>query len=252
MKNKLSNYFLIFLLLILIIPINLFSAERDFSRIYIGASIDDSIYTVKKNDVESAKLYSGTRKINPSIGYEILPRPFIDAWGVRVLRWSIGIGAQQFRVDRQTIGNDRVTDGNGENKHNDGDEINLGSEIKGSSYYLTPALYLYFEPLSWLHAYLGFGAGLGYSNLDGNYFVTDGSDASASCLASTTVATVRSNCELKSVSFKKTSFASTAFAGATFGFLGARIARGGPIYSDNGSKHSVTNHSGTVFIHFRW
>lgn len=244
---------LFFFFILTLAPLNLYSAQkRDLSRIYIGASIDDSIYTVAKDDVNSAKLYSGKRKINPSFGYEILPRPFIDSWGLRVLRWSIGIGAQQFNVNRQVLKDDRITDTIGSDKHNDGNELDLGTQIKGSSYYLTPALYLYFEPLDWLHAYLGFGAGGGYSNLSGNYYLTDGSDARAACLASTTLATVKANCELKTISFKKTTLATTAFAGATLGFLGARFARGGPIYSDNGSKHTVTNHSGTLFVHFHW
>lgn len=252
MKRKLKKKYFIFLIICLAIPINLYSAQRNFSRIYFGASVDDSIYTVTKNDVNSAKLFSSSRKINPSFGYEILPKPFIDSWGLRVLRWSIGIGAQQFHANRQVLTDGRITDGSGEDKHNAGDEINLGSEIKGSSYYLTPALYLYFEPLDWLHAYLGFGAGGGYSNLKGNYYLTDGADALPGCRTSTTVSAVQTNCERRSVSFKKTSVATTAFAGATLGFLGFRIARGGPTYTDNGSKHVVTNHSGSIFFHFQW
>lgn len=231
---------------------NSFGSERKFSRIYLGASVDDSVYTVENSTGRSALMYSSSRVINPAIGYEVLPRPFVDSFGFRVLRWSVGISGQKFHANRQVIKDDRVHDASGINDHNAGDEFDLGTSIKGESYYITPALHLYFEIFDWFHAYLGFGVGAGYSNVRGNYYLTDGTAANAACLGSTTLATIKANCELQETNFHKTSLASSAFAGATFGFMGYRYTRGGPTYSLNGLKHSVRNDSGMLYIHFAW
>lgn len=251
MKIVKNNLLILTLFLLsLTIPRKSFTQEKSSGKFIVGAGLRGSTFTVTQDGSEVAKMYEEGRPLSPVLAYRALPRPFIDAWGIRVLRWSIELEGSVFVSDRQTVDDDRISDLSGENNHNDGEELDLGTKVNGGVAYLTPVIHLYFELTDNFHAYLGFGGGIGYADISGSYFITDGTAASDACKESFTFDDLQTNCEKREVNFHKTGFATTAFSGIVWGPLGVRFSRGGPIFKDSNFEHKADVEMLSIHLRF--
>jgi len=244
-----KNFFFILILGLILSPVSF--AEKPGFTVGVGVAVPDFQNAIGPEGAAtpSAQMV-GDRTLTPIALIVTDPTPIVNSDGFRWLRWSVELGLHPLQVTKQV--ENRITDAAGENMHNLGTEVDMGTSLKGYIGYINPTLSIYHQFTDKIYAFLGFGAGVGYASVKGDYFVTAGADASTSCLNSTTLATVQANCERRDVSIDKFAIGSNAMFGISMGPVGIRYSRGGPTFSDGRYQHKTVGSLGMLLLQFHF
>lgn len=223
-----------------LLPISSHASTKSYVSAGIGMNRFNFIAKDKDYNVEAEM--QNKNALIPTLGFHTVPRPFWSS--IPWLGAEFGFSFSQFSANQQLIRRFRNDDGT---KPEDG--ANLGTEVKGYVGYLAPALVFMnnFSERSFIYG--GFGFGVGYASVRGNYYQTK-SGASDSCLDSTLADDIKANCTKESARYSGFALAPVVMGGLSLGWFGIRVETGGPAVKVNDKSFTTMNSTFSMQIQY--
>lgn len=239
MQTKLT-----FIILFLFITFNINANEKK-QALYFGFASPSNKLTVNDLNEKNESILVGSNKTNYTFGYSRLPSILYSSY----IRWSLEFSISPFKSDLHIV--NRVTDNDVTFNSGAGKEVNLGTKISGFVSYINPTIDLYFAMNDDYYFYIGFGYGIGYANIHGNYYQTD-TNVTANCKNSTTKATVIQNCSKIDASFSRIALSYNAILVLNLSSFAIKAEVGGPVVKYLNKFYTAYNQQASFIYQYRF
>lgn len=215
--------------LIFLIAISFQVSAKTQSFISAGVGLNSYRFTALDDQDNEEAMMQNKNEASFSMAYQTVPRPFWSS--IPWLGGALGIGLSPFKTTHHLNSRFREADGT---KPADG--LDLGTEVKGQMFYISPAILLMHQFSKKTFVYAGVGAGVGYATLKGDYYQIH-NNVSVSCLNAQTVNDVKANCRKKSVNASGFNLSPVTMAGLSLGWFGLKVEGGGPTIKKGDNKY---------------
>ncbi len=235
----------IIFILFFIFPFLAQASGKDKNIFMVGTGMAGFQFNVATKENENEASMVNDMQFTPYLGYTRKPRPF---WGsLPWLRGSLEFSIAPFKADRQSTS--RLKDNDGKKPMGG---IDLGTEVKGYLGYINPSLLLFYDVTETIYIYGGFGFGIGFASMKGDYYQVNGPAITTACANSSRVSDVIANCNKEKVDYSGVGLSFNTIIVASFGWFGMKFEHGGPSISANGKEYNSYNSMFSIFAQYRF